>query len=51
MFAVLRRTQRDIIEKVHGTSCEVPLLLLLSDFMVTSVSCTDFGKILQYEIS
>jgi hypothetical protein len=47
---VILRTQRDIIVKVHGTSCEVPLLLL-SDFMVTAISSTGFGKILQYEIS
>jgi hypothetical protein len=47
-FVIPKRTRRDIIGKVHGTSCEVPVVIIR--FLETAISSTYFGKTLQYEI-
>ena len=48
-FLLLRRTERDIIENVHTSSCTVPSFL--SDFSESWILSTEFRKILKYQIS
>ena len=46
-FLTLKRFHRDIITNVHGSSCNVPVIL--SHFNKHFISSIDFRKILKYK--
>ena len=43
-YLIIRRTERDLIKNVHGSSCKVPLFLPV--FNETRIFSTDFGKLM-----